>query len=86
MRISYLNSNLCLFCSESEYCDKDCSAPHRLLLSVVDATRGLKYGQNSKGVGGTWSVWGDTGCNLVVLGQYNLVLIGIEWYRVNKGL
>ena len=29
---------------------------------------------------------GDTGCNLVLLGQYNLVLIGIEWYWVNKGL
>ena len=26
----------------------------------------------------TGSVWGDTGCNLVILGQYNLVLIGIE--------
>ena len=25
-------------------------------------------------------------CNFVVLGQYNLVLIGIEWYWVNKGL
>ena len=34
----------------------------------------------------TGSVWGDTVCNLVVLGQYNLVLIGIEWYWVNKGL
>ena len=35
---------------------------------------------------GTGSVWGVTGCNLVVLGQYNLVLIRIEWYLVNKGL
>ena len=35
---------------------------------------------------GTGSVWGDTGCNLVVLGQYNLVLIGIQWYWVSKGL
>ena len=33
-----------------------------------------------------WLVLGDTGCNLVLLGQYNLVLIGIEWYWVNKGL
>ena len=32
------------------------------------------------------SLQGDTGCNLLVLGQYNLVLIGIEWYWVNKGL
>ena len=32
------------------------------------------------------AVWGDTVCNLVVHGQYNLVLIGIEWYWVNKGL
>ena len=31
-------------------------------------------------------VWGDTGCNLLVLGQYNLVLIGVEWYWINKGL
>ena len=35
---------------------------------------------------GTGSVWGVTGCNLVVLGQYNLALIGIEWYWPNKGL
>ena len=34
-------------------------------------------------IDGTGSVWGDTGCNLMVLGQYNLVLIGIEWYWVN---
>ena len=34
----------------------------------------------------TVTVWGDTGCNLLVLGQYNLVLIGIELYWVNKGL
>ena len=34
----------------------------------------------------TGSVWGDTGCNLLLLGQYNLVLIGIELYWVNKGL
>ena len=38
------------------------------------------------GTCGNGSVWGDTGCNLVVLGQYNLILIGIEWYWVNKGL
>ena len=31
-------------------------------------------------IGGTGSVWGDTGFNLVALGQYTLVLIGIEWY------
>ena len=37
-------------------------------------------------IDGTGSVWGDTGCNLVVLGQYNLVLIGIEWYWVSKML
>ena len=34
-------------------------------------------------IDGTGSVWGNTGCNLMVLGQYNLVLIGIEWYWVN---
>ena len=27
-----------------------------------------------------------TGCYLVVLGQYNLVLIGIKWYWVNNRL
>ena len=34
----------------------------------------------------TGSVWGNAGCNLLALGQYNLVLIGIELYWVNKGL
>ena len=37
-------------------------------------------------IDGTGSVWSNTGSNLMVLGQYNLVLIGIEWYWVNKGL
>ena len=36
-------------------------------------------------LGGTGAVGGGTGWNLVVLGQYNLVLIGIELYWVNKG-
>ena len=36
--------------------------------------------------GGTGSVWGSTGWYLVILGQYNLVLFGIKWYWVNKGL
>ena len=36
--------------------------------------------------GGTGSVWGSTGCYLVILGQYNLVLFGIKWYWVKKGL
>ena len=36
--------------------------------------------------GGTGSVWAGTGWYLVVLGQYNLVLIGIEWYWVSKVL
>ena len=36
--------------------------------------------------GGTWSVWGSTGWFLVILGQYNLVLFGIKWCWVNKGL
>ena len=30
--------------------------------------------------GGDVSVWGGTGWYLVVLGQYNLVLLGIRWY------
>ena len=29
--------------------------------------------------GGDGSVWGGTGWYLVVLGQYNLVLLGIKW-------
>ena len=36
--------------------------------------------------GATGSVWGITGWYLVILGQYNLVLFGIKWYWVNKGL
>ena len=29
---------------------------------------------------------GSSGWYLVLLGQYNLVLFGIKWYWVNKGL
>ena len=36
--------------------------------------------------GGTGSVWGSTGWYLVILGQFNLVLFGIKWYWVIKGL
>ena len=32
------------------------------------------------------SVWGGSGWYLVVLGQYNLVLLGIKWCWVGKGL
>ena len=31
-------------------------------------------------------VWGGTGWYLVVLGQNNLVLLGIKWYWVGIGL
>ena len=34
-------------------------------------------------LGGTGSVWVGSGWYLVVLGQYNLVLIGIKWYWVS---
>ena len=37
-------------------------------------------------LGGTWSLWGGTGWYMVVLGQYNLVLIGIKWYWARKVL
>ena len=47
---------------------------------------GLHTGQYWLVFDGTGSLWGDTGSNLVVLGQYNLKLIGIEWYLVNKVL
>ena len=32
--------------------------------------------------GGAGSEWGGTGWYLVVLGQYNLVLLGIKWNQV----
>ena len=35
---------------------------------------------------GTGSVEGGTGWYLVVLGQYNLVLLGIKWNWVSVGL
>ena len=35
---------------------------------------------------GTGSVYRDTDWYLVVLSQYKLVLLGIRWYRVSKGL
>ena len=35
--------------------------------------------------GGTVSVGGVTGWYLVVLGQYNMVLLGIKWYWVSIG-
>ena len=38
------------------------------------------------GFGGTGSVWGDTGWDLVAPGQYNLVLLGFKWYWVGIGL
>ena len=37
-------------------------------------------------IGGDVSVWGGTGGYLVVLGQYNLILLGIKWYWVSMGL
>ena len=36
--------------------------------------------------GGTGSVWGGTGWYMVVLGQYNSVLLSIKLYLVNKML
>ena len=36
--------------------------------------------------GGAGSVWGGTGWYLVVLGQYNLVLLGIKWNWVSTRL
>ena len=31
----------------------------------------------------TESIWGGTGWYLVVIGQYDLVLLGIKWYWVS---
>jgi len=39
-------------------------------------------GRNCLVFGGDDSVWGGTGWYLVVLGQYNLVLLSIKWYWV----
>ena len=49
-------------------------------IMIYDSTGSLQAstGWYLMALDGTGSVWGDTGCNLVVLGQYNLVLIGIE--------
>ena len=33
----------------------------------------------------TWSVEGGTGCYLVVLGQYRMVLVGTWWYWIKTG-
>ena len=46
----------------------------------------IKKGRYWVVFGGTGSVWGSTGWYLVILGHYNLVLCGIKWYWVNKGL
>ena len=43
-------------------------------------------GQNCLVLGGTGSVWGGTGWYLVVLGQYNLVLLGIKLNLVSTRL
>ena len=37
-------------------------------------------------LGGTGSVWGGTGWYMVVLGQYNSVLLSIKLYWVSKVL
>ena len=36
-------------------------------------------------INGTGSVWGDTGCNFVVLGQLNLVLLVLSGTGLVKG-
>ena len=36
-------------------------------------------------IGGTGSLWGDTGCNLVVQGQYNLVRLVLSGTGLIKG-
>ena len=38
------------------------------------------------GLYGTWSVLGGTGWYLLVLGQFNLILLGIKWYWISIGL
>ena len=38
------------------------------------------------GTCGAGSVWGSTGWHLVVLGQYNLILLGIKWNWVSTRL
>ena len=55
-------------------------------IMICDSTGSLQGSTGWLVFDDTGSVWGDTVCTLVVLGQYSLVLIGIEWYCVNKGL
>ena len=46
----------------------------------------MVLGQKKAVLGGNRSVWGGTGRYLVVVGQHNLVLLGIRWYLVSLGL
>ena len=46
----------------------------------------MELGQFWPVVAGTRSVWGGTGWYMVVLGQYNSVLLRIKLYWVSKGL
>ena len=46
----------------------------------------LIFGGTGAVLGGTGSVLGGTGWYYVVVGQYKLVLLGIKWYWISKGL
>ena len=46
----------------------------------------MELGQFWPVVAGTRSVWGGTGWYMVVLGQYNSVLLRIKLYWVSKGV
>ena len=54
------------------------------VVEVQEDTSTLDGDQSIDEIAG--SVWGSTGWYLVVLGQYNLVLLGIKWYWVSIGL
>ena len=46
----------------------------------------MELGQYGAVLAGTGSVWGGTGWYMVVLGQYNSVLLSIKLYGVSKVL
>ena len=97
MQISYLNYDpFFLFWSVIENVARDNVARDNVVRDIVAKDivardidiwwYWIKKGQYWVVFGGTGSVWGSTGWYLVILGHYNLVLCGIKWYWVNKGL
>ena len=53
---------------------------------VYDNTGSVSRRRHWLVFGGAGSVWGGTGWYLVILGQYNLILLGIKWNWVTTRL